>query len=75
MYGRNDHNYIPAFEAQKKNPTTIDVYMVNTTPILVVLATGILVTNFLLVIELCVHGNVFKCLPSECERQRHKNLY
>jgi hypothetical protein len=74
MYGRIGHNYIPSLEAQEK-PTTIDVNVVTVAPIVVMNATGILIIIFLLVIELCAHGNVFKYLPSECARQRPKNLH
>jgi len=47
--------------------------MVTVAPILVVLATGILIAIFILVFDLCVHGNVFKYFPSECAREHLEN--
>jgi hypothetical protein len=60
---------------RKKTPTTIDVNMVTVAPILVVLATGILMAVILLVIERCIHGNVLKYLPSGCVREHPKDIY
>jgi hypothetical protein len=72
MYSRIGYKHTPLYKPQK-TPTTIDVNMLTVAPILVVLATGILIAIILLVIERCVHGNVLKYLPSECVRQHPKD--
>jgi hypothetical protein len=44
-------------------------------PILVVLAAGYVIGFFILLIEKCVHGDVFKYWPRENTQMRPKNEY
>ena len=46
-----------------KQQSTIDVSMVTVAPILDVLAVGYLIGIFVLLIELCAHGNILKYWP------------
>jgi hypothetical protein len=43
----------------KEQPSTVDVRMVTIAPILAVLAAGYIMGIFILLIERCVHGNIF----------------
>jgi hypothetical protein len=66
--------YVPAQEPSEQQ-STIDVSMVTLAPILVVLAAGYVIGMFMLLIERCVHGNVFKYWPRGSVRRHRKNEY
>jgi hypothetical protein len=51
--------YVPSKEPEEQ-PSTVDVSMVTVAPLLVVLAAGYVTGIFILLIERCVHGDVFK---------------
>jgi hypothetical protein len=60
--------YVPSEEPSEQQ-STIDVSLVTVAPILVVLAAGYVIGFVILLIERCVHGNIFKYWPRESVRR------
>jgi hypothetical protein len=61
--------HLPSQENNAK-PSTVDVSMMKVAPILAVLAAGYVIGVFILLIERCVHDDVFKYWPRESVRRQ-----
>jgi hypothetical protein len=57
----------------REQPSIMDVSMVTVAPILVVLAAGYATGIFVLLIELCLNGNLFKFWPRRSVRRLRQN--
>jgi hypothetical protein len=66
--------HLPSEENNAK-PSTVDVSMMTVAPNLAVLAAGYIIRVFILLIEPCVHGDVFKYRPRESVRRHSYNEY
>jgi hypothetical protein len=63
------------FHVADEHTSTIDVSMVTVAPILVVLAAGNMIGIVILLIERCVHGNIFKHCTRQSVRRHPKIEY
>jgi hypothetical protein len=66
--------YVLSDETEEQ-PSTIDVGMLTVAPILVVLVAGYVIGIFVLLIEICFHGNILKCWPCGRVRRWQQNEY